>query len=84
MIEGLCQLIASFGPEATIQDLLNYAAKYVPYVRDAKWEVLCGAEVFGRLDPGSLRKYIITEERTSGLVSELAKYEVFCSEDSSC
>lgn len=62
----------------TLYELLHKAAEYVPPMCDYEWEVMCDAEVIGRLISGSEKEYQIKLERPNIKLSSLTRREIFC------
>ena len=62
----------------TCMDLLNAAARYVPPMKDYKWEVMCDAEVLGTLTSGSSTGYQIEVKHRNALISGLPERDIFC------
>lgn len=67
-----------FNASNTLTDLLNAAAEYVPPMYDCKWEVMCGAQILGRLISGSETKYQVELEGTNMRLSFLPERNIFC------
>ena len=62
----------------TLYELLHKASEYVPPMHDFEWEVMCDAEVLGRLISGSEKEYQIKLEQPNMKLSALPEYEIFC------
>ena len=67
-----------FGAADTWIDLLNAAAKYVPPMRDSKWEVICNTEVLGTLTSGISAGYQVEVKCRNALISALPERDIFC------
>lgn len=67
-----------FEPSDTLYDLLRKAAEYVPPMHDFEWEIMCDADVIGRLTSGAEKKYQIKLEYPDIKISSLPEKEIFC------
>ena len=64
--------------DARVSELMRHIAGYVPAMRNYEWDILCNAEMIGKLISGEDCKYKTELLINDIAVSKLPKNEIFC------